>query len=66
MCIHRDSGVGDHGVPGIQSFLDEHACGPVCKKLRLERLTTTDEHPCSPGPGEEEPQSELGSGSDPE
>lgn len=47
MRIHRGSGVGDHGVTGIQTFLDEHSCGPVCRKLKLGDVTS-EEPPHSP------------------
>ena len=54
---YRDSGVGDHGVTGIQTFLDDHTCGPVCKKLKLERLTADQQTPSSPR-SEQENESE--------
>ena len=48
MCALRDSGVGDHGTTGIQSFLNDHVCGPVCRKLKLEDLVVDQDPPCSP------------------
>jgi len=63
-CTHRDSGIGDHGVAGIQSFLDDHICGPICKKMRLKRLAAIDEDVHSPGSGEEEQESEPERGCD--
>ncbi|KAJ7859991.1 hypothetical protein B0H14DRAFT_2576910 [Mycena olivaceomarginata] len=33
-----DSGAGDHGDEGIQTFVDQHECGQRCKQLGLEQL----------------------------
>ncbi|KAJ7733567.1 kinase-like domain-containing protein [Mycena maculata] len=32
-----DSGVGDFGMEGIQSFLRDHVCGDICLRLRLDQ-----------------------------
>jgi len=34
-----DSGIGDHGLAGIKSFLEQHVCNYVCKGLELTSLT---------------------------
>jgi len=52
-CIYRDSGVGDHGITGIQTFLNDHTCGPVCRKLKLESIASSEDPP-SPGSGLDE------------
>ncbi|KAF8214474.1 hypothetical protein K438DRAFT_1926918 [Mycena galopus ATCC 62051] len=31
------SGSGDFGLEGIQSFLDDHICGDVCRRLDLDK-----------------------------
>ncbi|KAF7371790.1 hypothetical protein MVEN_00036700 [Mycena venus] len=31
------SGIGDFGLEGIQSFLDDHICGDVCRRLDLDK-----------------------------
>ncbi|KAJ6470740.1 kinase-like domain-containing protein [Mycena vitilis] len=31
-----DSGIGDFGLEGIKSFLQDHACGEVCRRLGLD------------------------------
>lgn len=36
--FRSDSGAGDHGEDGIQTFVDQHECGQRCKQLGLERL----------------------------
>ncbi|KAL0578181.1 hypothetical protein V5O48_003812 [Marasmius crinis-equi] len=40
MChtIAGDSGVGDHGLKGIQKFLDDHVCTRKCEDLGLKPL----------------------------
>lgn len=53
ICIYRDSGVGDHGSAGIQTFLDDHVCGPVCRKLRLEDLASVQDTSTTLGTGPE-------------
>lgn len=30
-----DSGVGDHGKAGMQSFIDQHKCDFMCESLGL-------------------------------
>lgn len=35
--ICRSSGVGDHGMAGIDTFLEKHECVERCKQLRLQR-----------------------------
>ncbi|KAL1753648.1 hypothetical protein FB107DRAFT_217350, partial [Schizophyllum commune] len=30
------SGLGDHGQEGVDCFLQEHFCGPVCEQLQVE------------------------------
>ncbi|KAJ7688592.1 hypothetical protein B0H17DRAFT_1202867 [Mycena rosella] len=30
-----DSGIGDFGMKGIQTFLRDHTCGEVCRALGL-------------------------------
>ncbi|KAJ7735776.1 kinase-like domain-containing protein [Mycena metata] len=32
-----DSGIGDFGKPGIQTFIRDHKCGDVCRALDLEK-----------------------------
>ncbi|KAJ7433627.1 kinase-like domain-containing protein [Mycena galericulata] len=34
----RDSGAGDHGDKGIQTFVDQHECGQRCVQLGLQLL----------------------------
>lgn len=34
--LSRDSGVGDHGEKGIQSFLDQHECQEMCEGLEMQ------------------------------
>ncbi|KAJ7111719.1 kinase-like domain-containing protein, partial [Mycena epipterygia] len=34
--LFRDSGVGDHGVKGIEKWRDQHDCNAFCKTLDLE------------------------------
>ena len=34
-----DSGIGDHGIAGIKSFLEQHACNYVCKGFNLTSLS---------------------------
>ncbi len=34
----RDSGGGDHGDKGIQTFVDQHECGQRCVQLGLQLL----------------------------
>ncbi|KAJ7788029.1 kinase-like domain-containing protein [Mycena olivaceomarginata] len=36
--LSGDSGAGDHGDDGIQTFVDQHECGQRCKQLGLEQL----------------------------
>ena len=38
LICHSDSGIGDHGLAGIKSFLDQHTCNYVCKGLNLTSL----------------------------
>jgi hypothetical protein len=41
------SGVGDFGLAGIKTFLNDHTCGQVCTTLSLEAqvpLVVPDEH----------------------
>ncbi|KAJ7802342.1 hypothetical protein B0H14DRAFT_2385585, partial [Mycena olivaceomarginata] len=33
-----DSGAGDHGDKGIQTFVDQHECGQRCFQLELQPL----------------------------
>jgi hypothetical protein len=33
-----DSGIGDHGLEGIKSFLEQHVCNYVCNGLKLASL----------------------------
>ncbi|KAJ6562977.1 kinase-like domain-containing protein, partial [Mycena sp. CBHHK59/15] len=33
-----DSGAGDHGDKGIQTFVDQHECGQRCIQLELQPL----------------------------
>jgi len=35
--IYRASGVGDFGIEGIKSFLQDHTCGDVCLHLLLDQ-----------------------------
>ncbi|KAJ6580234.1 kinase-like domain-containing protein, partial [Mycena sp. CBHHK59/15] len=35
--LDGSSGVGDHGEPGIKTFLEKHECVNRCKYLRLSR-----------------------------
>jgi len=53
-----DSGIGDHGVPGIKSFLEQHTCNYVCKGLGLASLNATTKS-CSEGEGNAEDVDEL-------
>ncbi|KAF9522684.1 kinase-like domain-containing protein [Crepidotus variabilis] len=34
--LHGDSGIGDHGEEGIQSFLETHTCGEICAGLDIK------------------------------
>ncbi|KAJ7270397.1 kinase-like domain-containing protein, partial [Mycena rebaudengoi] len=38
-----DSGAGDHGEDGMQSFVDQHKCGQRCIQMGLEALKETKE-----------------------
>ncbi|KAJ7495783.1 kinase-like domain-containing protein [Mycena galericulata] len=38
-----DSGAGDHGEDGIQSFVVQHKCGQRCIQMGLEKLGETEE-----------------------
>ncbi|KAJ7832153.1 hypothetical protein B0H14DRAFT_2592241 [Mycena olivaceomarginata] len=38
-----DSGAGDHGEDGIQSFVVQHKCGQRCIQMGLENLGETEE-----------------------
>ncbi|TFK19166.1 hypothetical protein FA15DRAFT_709225 [Coprinopsis marcescibilis] len=33
--VTGDSGIGYHGIPGINSFLEQHECGAICEGLGL-------------------------------
>ncbi|EDR07665.1 uncharacterized protein LACBIDRAFT_327547 [Laccaria bicolor S238N-H82] len=51
----NDSGIGDHGPTGIESFLEQHTCNYVCKGLNLTsfgKSVTTKSR--SEGEGEDE------------
>ncbi|KAG6905918.1 hypothetical protein DXG01_016948 [Tephrocybe rancida] len=41
--VQGDSGVGDHGVDGIKSFVDQHWCDFLCTSLGLSLLATATE-----------------------
>ena len=34
--MSRNSGVGDFGEEGIASFIRDHKCNDICKRLRLD------------------------------
>ena len=34
-----DSGIGDHGPDGIESFISQHHCNHMCKDLKLTPLS---------------------------
>ncbi|KAJ7190590.1 hypothetical protein GGX14DRAFT_47827 [Mycena pura] len=39
----EDSGVGDHGVKGIERWRDQHDCNAFCKRLELGAGDSDDE-----------------------
>ncbi|KAF8908220.1 kinase-like domain-containing protein [Gymnopilus junonius] len=47
-----DSGIGDHGLEGINSFTSQHTCNYICQGLKLDPLT--DNEASSPEAGEVE------------
>lgn len=38
--MYSDSGVGDHGLSGIQAFVDAHQCDRKCRDLLLASLSS--------------------------
>ena len=34
----RDSGIGDHGVDGMNAFLSQHKCSYICRGIKLATL----------------------------
>lgn len=55
LICHSDSGIGDHGLAGIKSFLEQHMCNYVCKGLNLTSLgKSVATKSCSEGKGEDE------------
>ncbi|KAJ7867119.1 kinase-like domain-containing protein [Mycena leptocephala] len=40
---HSDSGAGDHGEKGIQTFVDQHKCGQRCALMEMEALKDIEE-----------------------
>ena len=43
LLVYRDSGVGDHGVKGIERWRDQHDCNAFCKRLELGAGDSDDE-----------------------
>ncbi|KAJ7142387.1 kinase-like domain-containing protein, partial [Mycena epipterygia] len=35
--LDGSSGVGDHAMPGVNTFLQKHECGNCCRNLHLSR-----------------------------
>jgi hypothetical protein len=40
---HSDSGAGDHGETGIQTFVDQHKCGQRCALMELGAFKNAEE-----------------------
>ncbi|KAK7007244.1 hypothetical protein R3P38DRAFT_2432505, partial [Favolaschia claudopus] len=34
--VGGNSGIGDFGLEGINSFIQDHSCGDVCNRLALD------------------------------
>ncbi|KAF5356725.1 hypothetical protein D9757_012525 [Collybiopsis confluens] len=41
--LKASSGAGDHGQKGIDSFAEDHVCGPVCEALQLNAEESSSE-----------------------
>ena len=39
----RDSGIGDHGPDGIETFTAQHRCNDICCGLKLSSLSSPEE-----------------------
>ncbi|KAJ7508148.1 kinase-like domain-containing protein [Mycena galericulata] len=41
--VTGDSGTGDHGEKGIQTFVDQHKCGQRCAQMEMEAFKDTED-----------------------
>ncbi|KAF5325455.1 hypothetical protein D9619_009978 [Psilocybe cf. subviscida] len=42
---NTDSGIGDHGVKGIEAFVQQHQCNHICRGLNLDKASASNENP---------------------
>jgi len=53
----RDSGIGDHGPDGINTFTSQHMCNHICQALKLVAILEKDlQHDSETEEGEVEDQ----------
>jgi len=43
--MYRDSGIGDHGPEGIETFTAQHCCNHICCVLQLGSLHSEEKEP---------------------
>jgi hypothetical protein len=47
------SGIGDFGIDGIKSFVQDHQCGDICLRLGLDKAIILDDRHCPTTPDHE-------------